>query len=300
MRRAGFAACAIAALALLPAAARAEPTKAQCVDANSKGQALRRESKLAAARAQLEACSDPACPSLVRSDCTARLDELEKAQPTLVLDVKDRSGNDLTDVTVTVDGQPVASKLDGTAMRFEPGQHVFGFEASGFEPLTKTFVLKETEKGRRERIVLKRPPKVATEPTPLPAIPPDQLEPSPANGLGTQRWLGIAAAGVGLAGIVTGSIFGLMASSEWNAQQSACGSPSSCPDHDGAVTHHANMTTDGAISTWTFIGGGALVAGGALLFLTAPRRYAAPSSALVVSPGAGPRGVGLELTGRFW
>jgi hypothetical protein len=300
-RHAGIAACAAAAIAVLTGAAHAEPTKAQCVDGNARGQALRRESKLAAAREQLEACSDPACPSMVRSDCIARLDELEKAQPTLVLDVKDRSGNDLTDVTVTVDGKPVATKLDGTAMRFEPGQHTFGFEASGFEPLSKTFVLKETEKGRRERIVLKRVAQLSTEPSPLPSIPPDQTggEPS-SHGLGTQRWLGIAAAGVGLAGLATGTVFGLMASSEWNAQQNACGSPSSCPDHDGAVAHHANLTTDGAISTWTFIAGGALVAGGALLFLTAPRRYTPPSSALVVTPGAGPRSVGLELTGRFW
>lgn len=304
MPRAVTAACTAAALALLATTGRADPpTKAQCIDANAKAQELRRDSKLAAARKQLEACMDSACPGLVRSDCTARLDELEKAQPTLVLDVKDRAGDDLTDVKVTVDGEPLAAKLDGTALRFDPGQHTFGFDAPGFEPVSRTFVLKETEKGRRERVVLKRAAKVASSQpstgapiTNLPETPPGG---EPPSGLGAQRWLGIVAGGVGVAGIATGAVFGLMASSEWNAQQSACGSPSSCPDHDGAVTHHANMTTDGAISTWTFIGGGALLAGGALLFITAPRRAAPASSALVVSPAAGPRSVSLSLTGSF-
>ena len=304
--RAVVLACTLAAQAaqlLVAGVSRADPpTKAQCVDANAKAQELRRESKLAAARAQLESCMDPGCPAMVRSDCTARLDELERAQPTLVLDVKDRSGNDLADVKVTVDGAPLAQKLDGTAIRFDPGQHAFGFDAPGFEPLAKTFILKETEKGRRERIVLKRVAAAVSGTEPGRSVGADvetSLGGEPSHGLGAQRWLGIVAGGVGLAGIATGAVFGLMASSEWSAQQSACGSSTSCPDHDGAVTHHTNMTTDGTISTWSFIAGGALVAGGALLFLTAPRRYTPASSALVVSPGGGPRSVSLSLTGRF-
>jgi hypothetical protein len=305
MPRAVTASCTAAALALLAAPGRADPpTKAQCIEANAKAQELRRDSKLAAARKQLEACMDAACPGLVRSDCTARLDEVDRAQPTLVLDVKDRAGDDLTEVKVTVDGEPLAAKLDGTALRFDPGQHTFGFDASGFQPVTKIFVLKETEKGRRERVVLVRAANVAsTEPTSVGTAVTTGAEqapgPEPPSGLGAQRWLGIVAGGVGLAGIATGAVFGLMASSEWNAQQSACGSPSSCPDHDGALSHHANLTTDGAISTWTFIGGGALVAGGALLFLAAPRRAPPASSALVVAPGASPRSVSLALTGSF-
>ncbi len=317
MRPAGSAACAALALFLVTAASRADPpassqsqpassppTKAQCVEANAQGQALRRESKLAAARRQLVTCTDAACPGLVRSDCTARLDELEKAQPTLVLDVKDRAGDDLTAVRVTVDGELLTMPLDGSAMRFDPGQHTFKFEAEGFEPVLRTIVIKEAEKDRRERIVMKRV-KVASAPA-EPARESHVGEEPPVpdegpHGFGAQRWLGIAAAGAGVAGIAVGAVFGLMASSEWNAQQSACGSPTSCPDHEGALAHHSNLTTDAAISTWTFIGGGALLAGGALIFMTAPRHAApsAPSSGLVLAPAAGPRSAGLELTGRF-
>jgi hypothetical protein len=42
--------------------------------------------------------------------------DLERAQPTVVFDVKDDAGNDLTDVKVTVDGNPLADKLTGTAL----------------------------------------------------------------------------------------------------------------------------------------------------------------------------------------
>lgn len=296
------AACAFVTLSIAATPARAEPTKAQCIDANAQAQKLRRESKLTAALQQLEICSDASCPAIVRSDCTARLDEVQKAQPTLVLDVKSRAGDDLTDVKVTMDGELFATKLDGTALPVNPGQHTFGFEAQGFEPLSKVFVLKETEKGRRERIVLRPSVSAAATPTtespsPLPDLPPTTDQSS--SGFGAQRWLGVITGGVGVAGIAVGSVFGLMASSQWSAQQSACGSPTNCPNHSGAVADHSNVTTDGTISTWTFIGGGVLLAAGAALFLTAPSHSASPSSALVVSPGVGPGLAAVELTGSF-
>ncbi len=299
MRRTRVATCAVAALVLVATTGRAAPTKEQCIDANSNAQQLRRESKLESARQALLTCSDPSCPVMVRSDCTARLDEVQKAQPTLVLDVKSRGGDDMTDVKVTVDGGPFTAKLDGTAVPMDPGQHTFTFEAPGFEAVTKTLVLKETEKDRRERVVLRKTPKVVPE-VPTGPLPDEPLAAEPTHGLGTQRWLAIGVGVVGVAGIAVGSVFGLKASSDWSAQQSACGSSSSCADHGGAVTDHANLTTDSTIATWAFIGGGALLASGALLFLTAPPRHVPPSAGFVVVPVAGPRSAALSLSARFW
>lgn len=299
MRRTRIATCAAAALVLVATTGRAAPTKEQCIDANSNAQQLRRESKLESARQALLTCSDPSCPVMVRSDCTARLDEVQKAQPTLVLDVKSRGGDDMTDVKVTVDGGPFTAKLDGTAVPMDPGQHTFTFEAPGFEAVTKTLVLKETEKDRRERVVLRKIPKVAPD-SPTGPLPDEPLAAEPTHGLGTQRLLAIGVAAVGVAGIAVGSVFGLKASSDWSAQQSACGSPTSCADHGGAVTDHANLTTDSTIATWAFIGGGALLASGALLFLTAPSRHVPPATGLVIVPTAGPRSAALELSARFW
>ncbi|MGD0527088.1 MAG: hypothetical protein ABSE49_18235 [Polyangiaceae bacterium] len=295
------AACAVAALVLCATAARAAPTKEQCIDANSQAQKLRRESKLEAARQALLACSDPACPVMVRGDCAARLDEVQKAQPTLVLDVKSRAGDDLTDVTVKLDGVPFPAKLDGTAVPVDPGPHTFSFEAAGFEPVTKSLVLKEAEKDRRERIVLRRIPKAAPDsPTePAPALPDEPPVAEPPRVMGPQRWIALGVGALGLGGVAVGSIFGLKASSDWSAQQSACASPSSCTNHAAALTDHSNLATDSTISTWAFIGGGVLLASGALLFLTAPK-HPAPVTGIVVVPEAGPRSVAMELSARFW
>jgi hypothetical protein len=56
--------------------------------------------------------------------------------------------------------------------------------------------------------------------------------------------------------------------------------------------------TDGTISAVAFIAGGAMLVGGAALFLTAPQNRA-PAVGLVVSPSAGPEGVGLLVRGEF-
>jgi hypothetical protein len=135
-----------------PAAPAAEVTKDQCVDANTKAQSLRRERKFRAAREQLSLCVDVHCPAMVRDDCAQRLDELERVQPTIVFDAKDGSGRDLSEVRVTIDGKPLADKLDGAALAVDPGAHSFTFEVVGQPVVTRNLVLKEGEKLRRERI----------------------------------------------------------------------------------------------------------------------------------------------------
>jgi hypothetical protein len=161
---------ALAAVTLLawPAFALADLTKAQCIDANTSGQHLRREGKLSEAREQLRSCTDALCPSIVRDDCTRRLDELEKAQPTIAFEVKDGSGADVTAVKVTMDGKPLTDKLDGTALPVDIGQHVFTFDVAGDKPVTvsRTLLLTEGEKGRRERIAVGGPPGSALPPAP--------------------------------------------------------------------------------------------------------------------------------------
>jgi hypothetical protein len=137
-----------------PPTTSGDVTKDQCVDANTKAQSLRRSSKLVAARAQLAICADPRCPAMVRDDCTQRIDELEKVQPTIVFDAKDGAGNDLSEVRVSMDGKPFVGRLDGTALAVDPGPHAFTFEVTGQPIVTRGFVLKEGEKLRRERIVI--------------------------------------------------------------------------------------------------------------------------------------------------
>ncbi|MCL2448559.1 MAG: hypothetical protein FWD17_06410, partial [Polyangiaceae bacterium] len=117
---AGPAALALAYSSVARADGSSIPAKT-CIDANAKAQELRHDGKLAAVRAELNRCVDRACPSMVRDDCARRLDELDHAQPTVVFSVKDGDGADMSAVSVTIDGQKVADRLDGSALPVDPG-----------------------------------------------------------------------------------------------------------------------------------------------------------------------------------
>jgi hypothetical protein len=270
--------------------ADADVTKDQCIEANASAQRLRLAEKLDAAHKELLTCANPACPAIVRDDCARRLDEIDRAQPSVIFDVKDASGQDMANVTVRVDGTVVTTRLDGAPRIVDPGVHVFTFEAAGSAPVTRTFVIKEEEKGRRERIVM-TPEQVPLEPRPS----------APAStAWSAQRVVGVGLAGLGVAAIAVGSVFGGLADAAWNDQKSACGSPTSCSGagHAAAVSDHATLTTDGAVSTAAFIAAGALVAGGAALFFTAPRA-SAPSSGLRIAPAVGSRAAALVVGASF-
>ena len=285
-------------------------TKEQCVDADTRAQELRRDHKLAEARAQLLVCVDASCPDIVRGDCAQRLDELSGAQPTIVFDAKDGSGGDLTAVTVTVDGRPFADKLDGSALPVEPGVRVFTFEVAGQPAVTRSLVVKEGEKQRRERVVLGKvdvpDPARASDPARTP-------DPALARAAATARarqTAGLVTGGVGLAGVVVGSALGALAISTWNRAKGEC-SATACPEHAQAVTDHDATVTYGNVSTAAFVAGGALLVTGAVLFFTG-RRDAARAPALTAlvpivpwdarqrpPAGAAPGLWGLAAQGRF-
>jgi hypothetical protein len=129
------------------------PTKDECINANDVAQTARQEGKLRETKKQLLVCVSKSCPGPVRDDCTERLDEVDKAMPTVVFAASDARGNDLSDVRVSVDGEALAESLDGTPVAVDPGGHVFRFEASNGGIATKKIVLREAEKGRRVSIV---------------------------------------------------------------------------------------------------------------------------------------------------
>ena len=311
-----------AVVACASSSAWADMTKEQCIDANGKAQELRRAERLSAASEQLRQCANPACPAMVRDDCARRLDELEKAQPSLVFDVKDAAGADLIDVRVRDDGQPLLDHLDGKPVNVDPGAHVFVIEVAGKPPVTERLLIREGEAGRREHVVMGNaettPPPVPVTPVspaapvsqPAPPAPPPSSEPvavAPAppaappesSGLGTQRVIGLSMGGVGLVGLGLGTAFGLMASSAWNNAKTACGgSVSQCTNVSSGTAYHGTAVTDGTISTVGFVAGGALVAAGVVLVLTGGHS-ASPTTGFVLTPSVGSSFGGLSMSGAF-
>lgn len=281
----------LAAVWLLASPARADD--ASCVAATEASLGLRKQGKLHDALKQLAACADASCPAEIKAECSRRIAEIDGAMPTLILSAKDGAGNDLTAVAVSMDGAPFVATLDGRAVAIDPGEHAFHFEAAGQPGLDKTFVVREGEKDRRETVVLGA--SAPSAPLAAPVAPPAPA--AEASHFGAQKTIAVVAGGAGVAGIVVGAIFGAFASSVQNREKSDC-STSACPNHAQGVADYDAANQNATVSTVGFVAGGALVAAGVVLWLTAPSGRATPAG-VRVSPALTANGARLGLEGSF-
>jgi len=274
------------AVLLVPAgsAVAADPTIAECLSANDKSIAMRNEHKLLGARTQSLVCAASSCPAEVRKECERRIDLVNASMPTVVFEAKDGSGNDLSAVTVKMDGALLAERLEGTAMPLDPGAHTFTFDAAGQPQITKQLVVREGQKDRRETIQFGTPAGASTA-KPTPAVttvttPSTSLAASGDTGGGsTQKIVGYGTIGLGVVGVAIGTIFGLQSMSKHNDAKAAC--PAACADANG-VKLWDDARSAGNISTVGFVVGALGLAGGTILVLSAK-----PANAQVgVGPGS--------------
>jgi hypothetical protein len=244
----------------------AKPARAQdidaCIEASTKARALRKAKKLVDARASLSTCSASACPDAVGSFCRQRLAEVAREIPSIVFVAKDRRGHDLSAVKLSIDGATFADHLDGSAIELDPGEHVFRFEYAGKEPVVERFVLREGEQDRRETIVIGSDP---TAPTAEAAHPP-----APA---GTERAIALAVAGVGVAGLIAGGVFGALTISAHDAYEQDCGGnigapPGQCTPQ--GFRGEGDAANKGNLATGFFIAGGVATAAGVVWYFLAP------------------------------
>ena len=147
----------VAALAValfsMPTFAHADEAD-ECAAAAEESQSLVAKKQLVQARSDLVRCARDTCPSVIKKDCVTWLDDLDKKLPSVVLGAKTPAGDDLSDVTVTINGAPFVTKLDGTAMPIDPGETVFRFTTPGAPPVEKKLVIAEGEKARPLAVVL--------------------------------------------------------------------------------------------------------------------------------------------------
>lgn len=276
--------------ALAPAAWGDDAT---CINAIEQGLTLRQNGRLHEALKVLAACSDPTCPAELRAECAQRIDAIGLAMPTIVFAAKDGAGNDLYDVRVKMDGAPLLASLDGRPVSVDPGEHDFVFETSGQPPVEKKLVLREGERNRSESVVLGPPP----APTPAAPAPPAAVPlppPTATSFWSTSKSLAIVSGVVGVVGLGLGAMWGGYAISAQN-MQNACGSSAFC-SHAQAVEDYDTAQRNATASTIALSLGGALVAAGVVLWITAPahRAPAAPISGFWVAPS--PARSGGELT----
>lgn len=186
--------------------ARAGDDVEACATASEKGQELRDQGKLTAARELFVTCAAERCPKIVKKDCADWLAAVDEALPSVTLRARDADGRDLTDVKVTVDDKPLADKLDGRAITLDPGSHVFHFHAAGAGDVTKTLLLHEREKGRAVDVVIGAP-----------------KEPE-------KRGSSVPVTGLVLGGVSLAS-FGAMAGFGWSAKSAVDDMRATCEGH---------------------------------------------------------------------
>lgn len=74
-------------------AAEPTPTKADCIASSESAQDLLHAGKLLDARAQFGVCVSASCPGPIREDCSQHLEEIAKAIPSIIFEVKDSAGH---------------------------------------------------------------------------------------------------------------------------------------------------------------------------------------------------------------
>jgi hypothetical protein len=141
-------------------------------------------------------------------------------------------------------------------------------------------------------------PLATPPPSPPPALPearaPERGE--PRRGLGAQRIAAIVAAGAGVVSIGLGGYFGVQALSKHSDYVAHC--PNNVCDPTG-IQLHDDAASDATAATIAMTAGAVLVAGGAVLWLTAPSTGRASGTALRLQPAVGARSGGLSLEGAW-
>jgi hypothetical protein len=194
--------------------------RAVCIAAAEEAQALRDQGKLRAAHEKLVVCGQKKCPAVISSDCAKWIGEVEELMPGVVVVARDAGGADTVAVRVLVDGALMQERLDGKAIRLDPGPHTLRFEHEGSAPVQRSLVLAE---GDRHRVV-----EVAFDPaqhasadvstraagTPVP-------EPSRSTPIG-ETVVPYVVGGAGVLALAAFTFLGLQARSDFNALRDRC------------------------------------------------------------------------------
>jgi hypothetical protein len=186
--------------------ARADEQKSACIAAHADSQVLRNASHLRAARAKLQTCADGACPAIVTADCTQWLDEIDQEQPSIVVAAKDEHGQDIVAMATSIDGEVVATRLDGTAIAVDPGEHELRGRLPDGRLVVHRFVATESVRARVISLVFSA--NVAS-------VPPAK----PVASIPTLSWV---FGGVGLASAAPWAIFGVLGWTDKAQLDSSC------------------------------------------------------------------------------
>ena len=221
-------------------------TSATCAAAAERGQALRDEGKLGAAREAFAQCLRPECPKVIATECATWFDDVGARQPSVVVAVHDERGLDVVGATIRIDGAVREDAGKGRSVPLDPGPHTVETIVDG-KPLSHRFVIREREK---DRSVVLEPPR-ARAPVAPSTPPPRFIEERPIP------VVSYVLGGVAVVLGATGTIFGVSAASDYANLERTC--PGQCSDTDILGLRAKTVTADIAFSLGLAAAVGAVV-----------------------------------------
>jgi len=212
--------------------------------------------------------------------------------PMLLVDVPAPSR--LPGLSVLIDGKIIPPSDWSSKIPIDPGEYLISAKAPKRVGWART--ISPHERSVMMVIVPELRDSSAPPPPPVVAAPPPVKE-----GLSTPRIAALAVGGVGVAGLVLGTVFGLRAGSQWSDARTTCHDPvagTGCPSTATELGKDANGSA--TVSTIGFVvGGAALLTGTILWFRFAPPKQAGRASSFLLTPAFGPGMGGARLEGSF-
>ena len=219
----------------------------------------------------------------------------------------------MTGLEVQCDDEPVAESEWGVSVPRDGGAHDIQAQAPGKKIWTGHVELKdhgqtlEVEVPTLEDVPVSASDAPSTSPEPQ-AGPPSQalilapppkgasLAPGPDLRARIQRPIALGLGGLGVAGLAFGVIAGLEARKSIDDARAACGPMApACKAESEAFGLRDTAVSWATASTIGFLAGGALIASGAVLYVTAPSGRPATSLGLALAEG----GAGVSLRRTF-
>jgi hypothetical protein len=215
---------------------------------------------------------------------------------------------------VTLDGSLVARSEWGTAEPVDPGPHTVKATAPQKQPWQTTVTIPSQKQTIPVNVAhlldvgeaspTTAPPVPPIPPPPSPSVhpavheppPPPVGETSPPPGR-VQRILGFGGMGLGVVGVGLGTAFGLAAESKFKQSDSEKGGCIANMCGQPGLNTRATGLTFATLSTVGFVVGGLGLAGGIVLYFTAPKATATTTMGIV--PSVGPHDGALLLRGAF-
>ena len=221
----------------------------------------------------------------------AKRDELEKRLSRLALVVP--PGADAEGLQVLRDGALLGRNEWNIAVPVDPGPHLLSASALRRRPWTASTRIATGPMSLSVTVpVLEAVPEAPADAHDV--IPAAEASKDGQEGLGGQRWFGIASMGLGGAGLIVGTVWSLQAKATYDQSTAGpCGANNGCTqagldERSSAQT----LATEASVA----IGIGAVaMATGVVLFFTAPRR----ASSVAVAPAAWPGGASVTMSGAF-